>query len=191
MLTSSPDSPQWAVARGQLGRRDYSDWIPNSVWAPLAAGLLILIVGAIGLIAHQPWLFPSLGPTAFVQAEKPEQPTARIYNVIVRHLHGLVAGFLAVWLLQANAAPAVLSNGDLTAPRVWASVLAVALNMLFGFLLKASHPPASATTLLIALGGFKPTFHDALTIMIGVIILAIAGELLRQIRLGRLQKDKA
>ncbi len=165
----------------------YPPGIPDIVWAPLVAAFLLLIAGLMGLLAHQPWLFPSLGPTAFLQAEQPEQPTARFYNTIMGHLHGLVAGLFAVLILGASTAPAVLSTGELTPVRVWAAVLAVALNMLLGFVLKASHPPAAATTLLVALGGFKPTWQDAATIMIGVLIVAIAGEMLRRFRLkGRI-----
>jgi hypothetical protein len=54
--------------------------------------------------------------------------------------------------------------------------------MLLGFILKASHPPAAATTLLVALGGFKPTWQDAATVMIGALIVAIVGEMLRRFR---------
>ncbi len=54
-----------------------------------------------------------------------------------------------------------------------------------GIALRASHPPASATTLLIALGGFQPTVHDLLTIVIVVCIVALIGEFLRRVRLGR------
>jgi CBS-domain-containing membrane protein len=68
---------------------------------------------------------------------------------------------------------------------MWAAVLAVALNMLGGLLLRASHPPAAATTLLVALGGFKTTVHDAVTVIVGVLIVAIVGEVLRRIRLGQ------
>ena len=157
--------------------------VPDIVWAPLSAALLMGIVGLIGLLAHQPWLIPSLGPTAFLQTEQPEQPTARFYNTVMGHLHGLIAGVAAVLILGANAAPPVLSTHDLTPVRVWASVLAVGLNMLLGFVLKAFHPPAAATTLLVSLGGFKPTWQDAVTIMIGVLIVAIVGEALRRIRL--------
>ncbi|MBL1178937.1 HPP family protein [Pantanalinema sp. GBBB05] len=160
----------------------YPPGVPGIVWAPLAAALLMLIVGLLGLLAHQPWLFPSLGPTAFLQAEQPEQPTARFYNTVMGHLHGLIAGILAVLVLGASVASPVLSTGELTPVRVWAAVIAVALNMLLGLILKASHPPAAATTLLVALGGFKPTWRDASTIMIGVLIVAIVGELLRRLR---------
>lgn len=156
--------------------------IPDIVWAPIVSGLLMLIVGLLGIAFRQPWLFPSLGPTAFLQAEQPDQKTAQFYNTVVGHLCGLVAGLLAVMLFGAATAPPVLSTGELAPVRVWASVLAIALNMLLGFLLKASHPPAAATTLLVSLGGFKPTISDTIHVMFGVVIVAIAGEIFRQIR---------
>lgn len=157
--------------------------LPDLVWVPLTSAGLMLIVGSIGLLAHQPWLFPSLGPTAFLQAESPQQPTARFYNTVIGHSLGLLAGYLSVTLVGATAAPAVLSTHHLTPIRLWAAVLAVALNMLFGLLLKASHPPSAATTLLVALGGFDRTIQSVVTVLAGVIIVATVGEPLRRIRL--------
>lgn len=156
--------------------------IPDIVWAPLVSGFLMLIVGLLGLAFRQPWLFPSLGPTAFLQTEQPNQKTAKFYNTVVGHLCGLVAGLLAVALVGAMTVPPVLSTNELTVPRVWASVLAITLNMLFGLILKASHPPAAATTLLVSLGGFKPTVSDVTHVVVGVLIVAIAGEIFRQVR---------
>lgn len=92
----------------------YPASIPDVVWAPLASGSLMLLVGLLGLIAHQPWLFPSLGPTAFLQAEQPDQPSARLYQTIVGHLCGLLSGILAVVLLGATTTPSVLSSHELT-----------------------------------------------------------------------------
>lgn len=65
-------------------------------------------------------------------------------------------------------------------------MIAIALNMLGGLLLRASHPPAAATTLLVTLGGFKPTVQNTLTVIIGVLIIATIGEKLRPIRLGKM-----
>lgn len=55
--------------------------------------------------------------------------------------------------------------------------------MLLRFVLKAPHPPAAATALLFALGSYKPTVHDVMTVIAGVLMFAIAGEFLRQLRL--------
>jgi CBS-domain-containing membrane protein len=157
--------------------------IPDAVWAPISAGALMLVIGLLGLVTHQPLLFPSLGPTAFLQTETPEQPGARPYNVVVGHVVGLLAGFLAVWVFGATETPSVLATHDLTAPRVWASALAVALTLLGGLLLRASHPPAAATTLLASLGGFPPTLRSTATVMAGVVLVTLLGEGLRHIRL--------
>jgi hypothetical protein len=143
----------------------------------------MLLAGALGIVFNQVWLFPSLGPTAFLQTESPEQKTAQFYNTVAGHAVGLLAGLGAV-LLLASGDPPVFVSHSLTWGRVLASVVAVALTSLGGLLLKAQHPPAAATTLLIALGGFRPTLHDVLAIVVGVLIVAVVGELFRRLRAG-------
>ncbi len=158
--------------------------LPHAVWAPVAAGALMLLAGGLGLVVGQPWLFPSLGPTAFLQVEAPDQPASRIYNTVVGHAIGIMAGVAAVLVLHAGQAPALFATHHLVPVRVWASGLAIVLTMLGIALARASHPPAAATTLLISLGGFRPTVHDALTIAAGVLVVAVVGEALRRLRLG-------
>ena len=164
--------------------------VSDRVWAPLASGLL-LVAGGAGLLLQQPLLFPSLGPTAFLQTETPDQPSARFYNVCVGHLLGLLSGFLTVWVFGLTHAPSVLSTHQLTPPRVWASAVAIALTLLLGLLLRASHPPAAATTLLASLGGFPPTWHAGLSVMSGVLIVAVLGEGLRRYRSAQLNAQPA
>lgn len=158
-------------------------FIPDVVWAPLTAGALLLVIGLVGLVAHTPLVFPSLGPTAFLQTETPDQPGARPYNTVVGHLVGLLAGFVGVWVFGATSAPSVLATHELTAPRVWASALAIVLTLLSGLLLRASHPPAAATTLLASLGGFPPGLPSVVTVMSGVLLVTLLGEGLRRLRL--------
>jgi hypothetical protein len=143
----------------------------------------MLLAGALALAFHQVWLFPSLGPTAFLQTETPGEKPARFYNTTVGHLIGLLAGLGAV-LVFAAGDPPVFTAHALTWGRVLASVAAVALTSLGGHLLKAQHPPAAATTLLITLGGFRPTLHDMLAIVVGVLLVAVVGELFRRLRAG-------
>ncbi|MBI3803108.1 MAG: HPP family protein [Nitrospirae bacterium] len=65
-----------------------------------------------------------------------------------------------------------------------AAVLATGLMLLGVLLLRASHPPAAATTLLVALGGFKVSLHTLTVVVSGVLIVALVGEGLRRLRLG-------
>ncbi len=62
------------------------------------------------------------------------------------------------------------------------------LTLLLTLLLKASHPPAAATTLLTALGSIK-TVQDAINLTIGVLLVAAVGEVLRRMRTGHLTHD--
>jgi hypothetical protein len=159
--------------------------IPDTIWAPLSSGVLLLIVGIAGLLVGRPWLLPSLGPTAVLQAENPAHPTSRAWNVVMGHVGGLLTGFAAVFLFGAADAPAVLVAKQITPERVAAAVLAIVLTVLIGILLRASHPPAAATTLLVALGSIA-TVEDVVNLMAGVLILGVVGELARRARLGRL-----
>ena len=155
--------------------------IPDLLWAPLAGGLLMPPPGLLGLAAGNLWLFPSLGPTAFLQVTAPLQANARFYNTLVGHLIGVAAAVGAVLLLGADGEPSVFVQKELFPLRVWASALAVALTLLFQLLLRAEHPPAAATTLLISLGGFGPG-KDLAFLLVGVLIIAFTGELLRRAR---------
>ena len=159
--------------------------IPDPVWGSVTAGALVLVVGLLGVLAGMPFLVPSIGPSAVLIAVMPAHPSARAWNTIVGHAGGLVAGFLAVAVLGAAAAPTVLGDHQLVPVRVVAATLAMALTVGAGFLARASHPPAAATTLLVALGSIA-TLRDALIVMAGVVISALVGELLREVRRRRI-----
>jgi CBS-domain-containing membrane protein len=157
--------------------------ISDSIYAPLASGFLILVVGLLGLVFNRPWLFASLGPTAFQLTEYPELKSSRLYNVMAGHYVGLALGFAAVALMHSWGAPKVLATHDLTAVRVWTAVIAMVLTSGIIVLLRASHPPAGATALLVALGTFS-TWSDVISVLIGVAVVAIFGEALRFLRIS-------
>jgi len=178
-----PNLPQEAI----MSRPKYPTpaAIPNQVWAPLMSGLLTLIVGGLSLLAGMVWLFPSLGPTIYLQTQRPADPSSRFLNTLLGHLLGLAAGFAGVFLFNAFNDPVTLQAKELTAGRLGAAVVALALTLLLTLLLKAHHPPAGATTVLTALGSIQ-TAQDAINLMIGVLIIAIAGEFIRKTRTSRL-----
>src|ERR1051326_2224639 len=91
--------------------------------APLEEGALILVLAALGWVAHWPFVFASLGPTAYEMVEQPELKSARPYNVIVGHFVGLGAGWLALWAFHAWSSPNVMRTGVVPPPRLEAAVL--------------------------------------------------------------------
>ncbi len=141
------------------------------------------VVGIAGLLAGCPFLFPSLGPTAYLVAESPALHRSKIYNVLAAHLIGLGVGFLVVFLVGAYNDPVVLTQKQITLARVLAALVGLGLTIAAAFLLRASHPPAGATTLLVALGSIK-TVEDITDFVIGLVLLAIVGEVLRRMRLS-------
>ena len=158
--------------------------IPDAVWGPVAAAVVVLVVGVLRLLVGLPWLVPSLGPSAVLIAVTPNHPTARAWNTVVGHAGGMISGFIAVALLGAASAPTVLADHQLVISRVAAAVLAIGLTVAVGFLARAPHPPAAATTLLVALGSIA-TLRDALIVMAGIVLTAGIGEVMRELRRRR------
>jgi hypothetical protein len=183
VLTVPPNLPQEAVA--SRPKTVSPAVMPDQIWSPLMGALLTLVVGALSVIFGRVWLFPSLGPTIYLQTEKPADPSARFYNVVLGHLLGLAAGFAAVFLLGAYNDPVPLVDKQITWARVGAAVVALGLTSLLTLLLRAQHPPAGATTLLTALGSIKTT-QDAINLTIGVLIVSTIGELIRKMRTSSL-----
>lgn len=157
---------------------------PNPVTAALrpalAAGALILLVGLLAVGLHHPWLFPSLGPTAMLLVTGPDQPAARPWNTLVGHGVGLCGGLLAAWLFGTAAAGPALAGGNPTLVHAAAAAVAMVLTLAGGRLLDADHPPAAATTLLIALGALPADVDGAGAVCLGVFVVCAVGEPLRR-----------
>jgi hypothetical protein len=159
------------------------------VLAPLLECSVLLVAGMAGLVLGRPSLFASLGPTAYEQVFQANTPSSRFYNVFFGHIVGVGSGFAALYLAGAIGSPKVLSSEPLSWIRIGASVLAVLLTTVVGKLLGCTQPAALATTLLIALGLFQ-SWHDAQTIIIGVAVVAIAGEPVRRWRLRQIEREE-
>lgn len=151
----------------------------NLIFGTLGEAFLVFTVAAIGWATRMPLIFTSLGPTAYEFVEKPNSPSARLYNVVVGHMVGLGAGFLSLWTLAAWSAPKVASAGFVSSPRLWAAVLSVAVTTFVNLVLKASQPASLSTTLLVSLGAMQ-TGRDAIAIVLAVLIMAAVGEPVRR-----------
>jgi hypothetical protein len=70
-----------------------------------------------------------------------------------------------------------------------AAALAMTGTIVGLLVLRVSQPPAASNTLVIALGAIRPTLHDVTAMIVGVLILAASGELIRRIRLSATQQN--
>ena len=153
------------------------------MWSAAISAILILVAGAMTLATSQPWLFAALGPTAVLVAYSPGQPMSRFHSIVVGHLSALLCAWLMVILVGASGNTGLFGDSGVGVARVWASAIAVAVTALIQPSLRAYHPPSAATTLLITLGAYHLTWKSSLSMMGGVLIIALMGEWFQRIRL--------
>jgi hypothetical protein len=151
---------------------------PSSAYAATVSALAIGSIGVFGLLAQQPLLFPSLGPTLFLQAVTPNSPGARCWNVVVGHALGLCIGFLALFLFKAETTPVVMTANVLSPERIAATAVAIGVTIALQTPLDAQHPPAAATTMLITLGGLKPAWSKMSSVGVGLLLVALFGSII-------------
>ena len=157
---------------GLLGAaRDEAGGVGVGVWAAVVSVVVLAAAGLVGLALRQPWLFPSLGPTIMVIAETPRQPSAHPRNVLVGHLVGVAAGWLALVVTGLTAAPAVVQQG-ITVPRIVAACLSLAATALVLQAIGTPHPPAGATTLIVSLG-LLTTPSQLLALVLSVLLVTV------------------
>lgn len=131
-----------------------------------------LMAGA-ALITGAAFIFPSLGPTAFLFFYTPTSPAASPKNTVMGHLIGAAAGYLSLVVFGlTEAAPALATQ--VTGNRVGAAALSLALTSGLMVWLKVPHPPAGATTLIVSLGILRTPFQLAV-LMLAVVLLTIQG----------------
>jgi CBS-domain-containing membrane protein len=141
----------------------------------ISIGLMTLAALATG----QPFIFPPLGATAFLLFHSPTIPTASPRNVIVGHFFGTVAGYFALVVTGLRNAGPALSVG-VTKERVAACALAMGLTAGLMAWFNAPHPPAGATTLVVALGILR-TPGQLVALMVAVLALVFQGWVLNHI----------
>jgi CBS-domain-containing membrane protein len=168
-----PEVTRGLIARLKLTRllgRFNERW----VWAAfmfINGFITIALLSAVAMVTRIPFIFPSLGPTAFLLFFTPNAPTASPRHTIYGHAIGIACGYGALWIFHLAHAPPALVTG-VTMERVMAAALSLAATGALMILLKAAHPPAGATTLIISLGIVTRPFF-LLIIEVAVALLAL------------------
>ncbi|HEY8524674.1 MAG TPA: HPP family protein [Acidimicrobiales bacterium] len=136
----------------------------------------LIAIGAMALAAlvtGEPFVFPSLGPTAFLLFYTPLVPAASPRNTLGGHLVGAAAGYLSLVAFGLTDDPPALAT-SVTGARVGAAALSLALTSAAMVWARVPHPPAGATTLIVSLGILREP-EQLVVLMLAVVLLVAQG----------------
>jgi CBS domain-containing membrane protein len=163
------------VLRGILVRvrlpwllRHYSRIPVLALFSFINGCISIGLMAMLAVITGSPFIFPSLGPTAFLFFYTPTAPSASPRNTLIGHAVGATAGYLSLIVTGLTMAGPALTVG-VTWPRVIAAGLSLGLTAGVMVLLKSPHPPAGATTLIVSLGILRQPWQ--LVLLMGAVVL--------------------
>jgi CBS-domain-containing membrane protein len=144
------------------------------VWAAFmfANGFITIgLLAVVAMVSRTPFVFPSLGPTAFLFFFTPTLPTASPRHTLYGHAIGIACGYGALLVTGLQHAPPAMVAG-VDAHRVLAAALSLAATGALMILLKAAHPPAGATTLIISLGIVtRPLYLLVIEVAVALLVL--------------------
>ncbi|MGB9244789.1 MAG: HPP family protein [Candidatus Acidiferrales bacterium] len=123
----------------------------RSLYVFVNSFVTIGLLALLALLSRNPFVFPSLGPTAYLLFFSPMAKTCSPRNTIFGHAIGIICGYGAFVVTGAGALPFGVHPGIFW-PRILAAALSLSATGALMVLLGVSHPPAGATTLIISLG---------------------------------------
>lgn len=131
----------------------------------------IALLALLAVVSETPFVFPSLGPTAYLFFFAPLGESSTPRNAILGHAIGLVCGYGAFWAAGLQHGAPNFHDGVYW-PRILSAALSLAFTGAFMVLLRVNHPPAGATTLIVALGILSMPYH-LVVIEIAVVLLTL------------------
>ncbi len=137
------------------------------------------VMASCALATRQPFVFPSLGPTAFLLFSAPTSAAASPRNTVCGHAIGAGAGYAALLLFGLRDEGAALAT-EVTTGHVGAAALSLALTSALMVLARVPHPPAGATTLIISLGILREPRH-LVVLMLAVVLLSLQGYVINRV----------
>lgn len=161
----------------ELLRRIRLHWLlkhlpPRIVWAAYVffnSFLTIMLLSLLATITGSPFVFPSLGPTAYLFFFTPLGRSSSPRHAILGHAIGLICGY-AAYIVMGSHGFITAALSEVTWHEAMAAALSLAATGAIMVLLRVSHPPAGATTLIVSLGILtKPEY--LVIIEIAVILL--------------------
>jgi hypothetical protein len=144
------------------------------VGTSLYAGLLFTVLGTVAWLSGQPFVFPSLGPSAFLLAFERRGDRGYLSRIVASHAIGGVAGLLAYEFLGAGVTlTAAPEPGSVAGLHLVASgIVSIVLTSWGMIATDTNHAPACATTLIVSLGLLSTPVQVGI-IAVSVVVLVV------------------
>jgi CBS domain-containing membrane protein len=187
---SKKTSDQTGSAAWQLSSlvRRYPPRIVRAVYVFINSFLTIGLLALVAMLSGTPLVFPSLGPTAFMLFHDPGSASASARSTILGHAIGIACGYGSLWLTGLTGDPPTMIE-QLNVARVLCAAMALAATGLAMTLFKLWHPPAGATTLIVALGFITLPYHLAIVEVAVVVLVVMAMGINRLAGDGRVMSE--
>ncbi|PGF16010.1 HPP family protein [Natrinema sp. CBA1119] len=154
----------------------------GAAFSTLYVGVLLSVPGLLAWVTGQAFIFPSLGPSAFLLATVREGEVTAPRRVIGGHCIGVVAGLIAYHAIAPDLGVSVTTSAPALATAqlrfVASGVIAVVLTSGGMLATETVHPPACATTLIVSLG-YLSSIVDGALIVLAVVVLVAAHRFVR------------
>lgn len=179
-------APRKGSLPGIKARKGLNSWLyghwgnrGNAIYTGIGSLLTIGISGLVAWGLNEPFLFPSLGATAFLMFETPLAEVSSPRNAVIGHMVGAAVAFFWLWVFGLIDMPSAIQAG-FDGERVAAIALSLAFTGIFLRLLRAAHPPAGATTVIVALG-LLDNGHQMIILALGVLLVVIPAGIINRL----------
>jgi pSer/pThr/pTyr-binding forkhead associated (FHA) protein len=159
--------------------RHYDSTLLLALFSFVNGCLSIGLMTTAARLTGAPFIFPSLGPTAYLSFSSPTAPAAAPRNAILGHTIGATVGWLTLTAFRLNDAGPALGAG-ISWPRVLAAALSLGFTCAGMVLFRAPHPAGAATTLIVSLGLLPQLWQ------VGVLLLAVVLVTAQAVAINRL-----
>lgn len=159
--------------------RHFQPGLVRAVYVFINGFVTIGLLALLAFITGNPFVFPSLGPTAYLLFFSPLAEPSNPRNTIFGPAIGLICGFLALTLTGAGSVPFGIHPGVFW-PRILSAALSLSATGAVMVLSRVNHSPTGATTLIVSLGIIaKP--RELVIIEIAVLLLVAQALLINRL----------
>ncbi len=145
----------------------------------LNGAISVGLLAGLAMLTQEPFIFPSVGASAFILFYRPLVAAASPRNTLLGHLIGVLAGWLSLWAFGLLGAPNAFEAG-VDGIRVLATAMGVGLACAGMVFLRAAHPPAAATSLIVSMGLVTSLWHLPL-LLAGAALLVLQAFVMHRI----------